>query len=133
MGGIVQFTIYNLYPQEEDETAGLDINDIDSDDLEDDEDDAFMREFRAKRLQGEIEWCFFVQSFRQRTSLSHHSLAKSYGIQRFWWTFLILIELRGANSSIAGTNLAEQTRVFGIVKEVRAEDFVQEVARTFLH
>lgn len=39
-------------PQEEDETAGLDINDIDSDDLEDDEDDAFMREFRAKRLQG---------------------------------------------------------------------------------
>ena len=54
---------YNLCPQEEDETAGLDINDIDSDDLEDDEDDAFMREFRAKRLQGEIEWCLFVQSF----------------------------------------------------------------------
>ena len=63
MCGIVQITFYNLYPQEEDETAGLDINDIDSDDLEDDEDDAFMREFRAKRLQGEIELCFFVQSF----------------------------------------------------------------------
>uniref|UniRef100_A0A7S3GW90 Phosducin domain-containing protein n=1 Tax=Spumella elongata TaxID=89044 RepID=A0A7S3GW90_9STRA len=73
--------------EEEDETAGLDINDIDSDDLEDDEDDAFMREFRAKRLQ----------------------------------------ELRGASSSSAGANYTEQTSMFGSVKEVRAEDFVQEV------
>jgi len=38
-----------------------------------------------------------------------------------------LIELRVASSTGAGTNQAEQFSVFGSVKEVRAEDFVQEV------
>jgi len=40
--------------EEEEERLAVDPQEIDSDDLEDDEDDAFMREFRAKRLQGGV-------------------------------------------------------------------------------